>query len=63
MRKHQRLRVIHVTHGLDMGGQEKLLVEFARHAVIEVSCDGKLAVSSQPFADIDTPEQYRAAGG
>src|SRR5437773_7702872 len=26
------LRVVHVTQGLDMGGQEKLLVEFARHA-------------------------------
>src|SRR5712691_5253388 len=27
-----RLRVIHVTGCLDMGGQEKLLVEFAKHA-------------------------------
>ena len=27
-----RLRVAHVTLGLDVGGQEKLLVEFARHA-------------------------------
>ena len=27
----RRLRVAHVTLGLDMGGQEKLLVEFARH--------------------------------
>jgi glycosyltransferase involved in cell wall biosynthesis len=27
-----RIRVAHVTLGLDMGGQEKLLVEFARHA-------------------------------
>lgn len=26
------LRVVHVTQGLEMGGQEKLLVEFARHA-------------------------------
>src|SRR5262245_27758468 len=26
------LRVVHLTLGLDMGGQEKLLVEFARHA-------------------------------
>ena len=25
-------RVLHVTFGLDVGGQEKLLVEFARHA-------------------------------
>jgi glycosyltransferase involved in cell wall biosynthesis len=29
---HERLRVAHVTLSLDMGGQEKLLVEFARHA-------------------------------
>ncbi len=27
-----KLRIAHVTLGLDMGGQEKLLVEFARHA-------------------------------
>src|SRR3954452_6647797 len=27
-----RLRVAHVTLGLDVGGQERLLVEFARHA-------------------------------
>lgn len=28
----RRLRIGHVTQGLDVGGQEKLLVEFARHA-------------------------------
>jgi glycosyltransferase involved in cell wall biosynthesis len=28
----RRLRVVHLTLGLDVGGQEKLLVEFARHA-------------------------------
>ena len=28
----RRLHVAHITLGLDMGGQEKLLVEFARHA-------------------------------
>jgi glycosyltransferase involved in cell wall biosynthesis len=28
----RRLRVAHVTFGMDMGGLEKLLVEFARHA-------------------------------
>jgi glycosyltransferase involved in cell wall biosynthesis len=28
----RRLRVAHITLGLDVGGQEKLLVEFARHA-------------------------------
>jgi glycosyltransferase involved in cell wall biosynthesis len=27
-----RLRVVHLTLGLDMGGQEQLLLEFARHA-------------------------------
>src|SRR5262249_60231434 len=30
--RRRRLRVVHVTQGLDMGGLEKLLVEFARHA-------------------------------
>src|SRR5580704_5346947 len=28
----RRLRVAHVSLGLDVGGQERLLVEFARHA-------------------------------
>src|SRR5262245_20093201 len=28
----RRLIVVHLTLGLEMGGQEKLLVEFARHA-------------------------------
>jgi glycosyltransferase involved in cell wall biosynthesis len=28
----RRLRVVHLTQGLEVGGQEKLLVEFARHA-------------------------------
>lgn len=28
----QRLRIVHITGCLDIGGQEKLLVEFARHA-------------------------------
>src|SRR2546425_6855301 len=28
----RRLRVVHITGCLDMGGQEKLLVEFAKHA-------------------------------
>jgi len=27
----RRIQIVHVTLGLDMGGQEKLLVEFARH--------------------------------
>src|SRR5262245_23723162 len=32
MKRRQRIRVMHLSQGLDMGGQEKLLVEFARHA-------------------------------
>src|ERR1700681_4456742 len=32
MKSSRRIRIAHVTLGLDMGGQEKLLVEFARHA-------------------------------
>ena len=28
----RNIRIAHVTFGLDVGGQEKLLVEFARHA-------------------------------
>src|SRR4051812_3464305 len=28
----RKLRVVHVTLGLEVGGQENLLVEFARHA-------------------------------
>ena len=32
LQRQRRLRVIHVTWGLNVGGQEKLLVEFARHA-------------------------------
>jgi len=46
------LRVAHITLGLDVGGQEKLLVEFARHAdprrfelgFISLSGRGRLAV-------------------
>ena len=30
--RHQRIRVVHVSLQLDVGGMEKLLVEFARHA-------------------------------
>lgn len=47
----RRLRLAHVTLGLDMGGQERLLVEFARHAdrdrfdliFVSLSSRGKLA--------------------
>jgi glycosyltransferase involved in cell wall biosynthesis len=31
-RPQRRLRIAHVSHGLDVGGLERLLVEFARHA-------------------------------
>jgi len=34
-----------------------------RFPLEEIACDGLLPVGSRPFADIDTPEQYRAAGG
>src|SRR5262245_18997478 len=34
-----------------------------RHPLIEVACDALVPAGSQPFADIDTPEQYRALGG
>ncbi|HZY84656.1 MAG TPA: glycosyltransferase [Gemmataceae bacterium] len=50
-----RLRVAHVTLGLDVGGQEKLLVEFARHAdregfeLVFVSLTGR----GQLAADLD----------
>jgi glycosyltransferase involved in cell wall biosynthesis len=51
-----RLRVAHVTLGLDVGGQEKLLVEFARHAdrdgfeLVFVSLTGRGLLA----ADLDT---------
>lgn len=52
-----RLRVAHVTLGLDVGGQEKLLVEFARHAdrgrfdlcFVSLTDRGRLAEAIEAF--------------
>lgn len=67
----RRLRVVHVTLGLEVGGQEKLLVEFARHAdrarfdlhVIAMSGRGKLAEAIEacgwPVIALDEPPGLR----
>ena len=69
-----RLRVGHVTQGLDVGGQEKLLVEFARHAEREhfdlhfsrLGTQGPLAeplqASGWPVTSLETPGGTSAAG-
>jgi glycosyltransferase involved in cell wall biosynthesis len=52
-----RLRIAHVTLGLDVGGQEKLLVEFARHAdrerfdlcFVSLTDRGRLAEAIEAF--------------
>src|SRR5262249_57614640 len=67
----RRLRVAHVTLGLDMGGQEKLLVEFARHAdrrrfeLMVVSLGGRGVLAEEiealgwPVETLDTPTGLR----
>ncbi len=67
----RRLRVAHVTLGLEVGGQEKLLVEFARHAdrahfdlhVISMSGRGTLADAIEDsgcsVTTLDTPPGVR----
>ncbi len=67
----RRLRIAHVTLGLDMGGQEKLLVEFARHAdrkrfelcFLSLGSRGTLAgeieAHSWPVIALDEPEGLR----
>ena len=67
----QRLRVVHVTLGLEVGGQEKLLVEFARHAdrarfdlhFLSMSGRGKLADAIEecgwPVTTLDAPPGIR----
>lgn len=67
----RQLRVIHVTQGLDVGGLEKLLVEFARHAdrmrfalhVVSLGGRGVLAkdVEAQgwPVTALDEPAGLR----
>jgi molybdenum cofactor cytidylyltransferase len=44
-----------------LGSGEGLNALSARHTVMEIPCDSRFPASSLPFADIDTPEQYRAA--
>jgi glycosyltransferase involved in cell wall biosynthesis len=65
------LRVAHITLGLDMGGQEKLLVEFARHAdrsrfdlqVVSLSTRGVLADEIEacgcPVTALQQPSGFR----
>jgi glycosyltransferase involved in cell wall biosynthesis len=66
-----RLRVAHVTLGLDVGGQEKLLVEFARHAdrdrfdlwFVSLSGRGRLAADIEahgwPVTALEQPPGLR----
>jgi sugar transferase (PEP-CTERM/EpsH1 system associated) len=68
-----RRRVAHVTLGLDVGGQEKLLVEFARHAdpsrfdlcFISLTGRGRLAAEIErqgwPVLTLDAPPGIRPA--
>src|SRR5436190_1174803 len=65
------LRVAHVTLGLDVGGQEKLLVEFARHAdrdrfalhFVSLTTRGALAADLEacgwPVTTLDAPPGFR----
>jgi glycosyltransferase involved in cell wall biosynthesis len=67
-----KTRVAHVTLGLDMGGQEKLLVEFARHAdrarfdvqVVSLGPRGVLAEGVEacgcPVTALEAPAGFRA---
>ena len=67
----RKRRVAHVTLGLDMGGQEKLLVEFARHAdrrrfdlhVVSLGSRGVLADDIEacgcPVTALDEPAGFR----
>jgi len=72
--KHKRrfpIRVVHLTHGLEIGGLEKLLVEFGRHADRErfelkfVSFSGRGALADDieaagwPVITMDQPEGLR----
>lgn len=65
------IRVVHVTLGLEMGGQEKLLVEFARHAdrrrfdlrFISLGQGGVLAADIEacgwPVLHLNVPSKFR----
>jgi glycosyltransferase involved in cell wall biosynthesis len=71
MGRPRRLRIAHVTPGLDMGGLEKLLVEFARHAdrerfelrFVSLGNRGVLAdeieAAGWPVASLGVPEGLR----
>src|SRR5262245_43487696 len=68
----RRLHVVHLTLGLDVGGQEKLLVEFARHvdrsrfALTFVSLTtrgalaGDLEACGWPVVALEAPQGLRA---
>jgi hypothetical protein len=47
----------------ELSTDEGLNALAGRFTVEEVACDDLLPAGSQPFADIDTPQQYREAGG
>jgi glycosyltransferase involved in cell wall biosynthesis len=67
----RRVRVVHLTLGLEMGGQEKLLVEFARHAdrrrfdlhIVSMGTRGRLADEIEacgwPVTALDEPDGLR----
>jgi glycosyltransferase involved in cell wall biosynthesis len=67
----RRRRIAHITLGLDTGGQEKLLVEFARHAdrrrfdltFIALAARGPLAAEIEalgwPVVALDEPAKFR----
>jgi molybdenum cofactor cytidylyltransferase len=46
-----------------LGAEEGLSALAERHPVDEVACDVLESDSGRAFGDIDTPDQYRAAGG
>jgi molybdenum cofactor cytidylyltransferase len=46
-----------------LAAEEGLNALADRHPVVEIACDAMESDGKRPFADIDTPDQYRAAGG
>lgn len=46
-----------------LAADEGLNALAARHPTSELACDHLVSPTERPFADIDTPDQYRAAGG
>ena len=67
----RRVKVVHVTLGLDVGGQEKLLVEMARHAdrtrfdlhIVSLTTRGSLAEDIEacgwPVTALEAPQGLR----